>query len=37
VRERGTVALRGDADGRTIPLTDQAQIVGRVIFITRPK
>jgi len=37
VRERGTMALRGDADGRTIPLTDQAQIVGRVIFITRPK
>jgi len=31
------LALRGDADGIIIPLDEHAEIVGRVIFITRPK
>lgn len=33
----GRRVLRADADGRTIPVDETVQIVGRVIFITRPK
>ena len=34
----GRRVLRGDADGSTVPLNDEsAQVVGKVIFITRPK
>jgi SOS-response transcriptional repressor LexA len=33
----GRSVLRADADGRTIPIDESVHIVGRVIFITRPK
>lgn len=37
IKDGKKLALRGDADGIVIPLDDHAEIVGRVIFITRPK
>lgn len=37
VKDGKKLALRGDADRVTIPLDEHAEIVGRVIFITRPK
>lgn len=36
-QEGKRLVLRGDADGGTLPLNEDARIVGRVIFITRPK